>query len=426
MSQNDDILEKLQQLLKHKKSNLYYADRLGVPVEEIEELRKGLKTHGSYYSVVDPDYKVPSFVTTSTSFDTRVNEEKGTRESTIECDYEPKAIEDLAKLHKIDLTRYKISTYWSKLKSNGKFTSSVLASLIKEEEKEKEDFIGRLEEIFSKTTKWSGPRRVNIVSDKALFVYIADDHAGIDFKDSLFGNPYNATIYKERLLKIEEEIRDLKENFDELFIINLGDELDGYNAKTTRYDHPLESLSNKEQFDIYTSARKEFYDKIFERGYFKKVNIININNSNHSGNGYSYIVNKAIEFYITAKYNNVSFINQDKFIASYYWGDHTILLSHGKDEKYMKNPMPFNLDPKTDLWLVDFSKNLTGKWFSTIKGDLHNYSSTMGKSGRYVNVPSICGGSNWIEHNYGSSNSGIIMEIIDKYKKNIVTIPVWF
>jgi 5'-3' exonuclease len=40
MSQNDEILEKLQQLLSHKKSNQYYATKLGVSVEEIEELRK--------------------------------------------------------------------------------------------------------------------------------------------------------------------------------------------------------------------------------------------------------------------------------------------------------------------------------------------------------------------------------------------------
>jgi len=159
---------------------------------------------------------------------------------------------------------------------------------------------------------------------------------------------------------------------------------------------------------------------------FKQVFIINLNNSNHSGNDYSYIVNKAIESYIEAKYPIVTFINQDKFIDSYTWGDHTFLFTHGKDEKYMKAPMPLNLDAKTDLWLMDFCKNLSGKWFSTIKGDLHNYSVNIGKSGRYVNVPSICGGSNWIEHNFGSSNSGALMEIVDKYSKNIVSIPIWF
>ena len=140
----------------------------------------------------------------------------------------------------------------------------------------------------------------------------------------------------------------------------------------------------------------------------------------------SYIVNKALEFYLDARYDNITIINQDKFIDSYVWGDHSILLTHGKDEKYMKFGFPLNLNEKVDLWLLDYSKNLTTKYISTVKGDLHAYSVNMEKSGRYINVPSICGGSNWIEHNYGSSNAGALLEVVDKTDKNIISIPIWF
>ena len=92
----------------------------------------------------------------------------------------------------------------------------------------------------------------------------------------------------------------------------------------------------------------------------------------------------------------------------------------------MKFGFPLNLNEKVDLWLLDYSKNLTTKYISTVKGDLHAYSVNMGKSGRYINVPSICGGSNWIEHNYGSSNAGALIEVVDKTDKNIVSIPIWF
>ena len=61
----------------------------------------------------------------------KVDSTKGTIESNLETTFEPKDDIELAKLHKIDLDKYKISTYWSKLKSNGKFTSSVLATLRK-------------------------------------------------------------------------------------------------------------------------------------------------------------------------------------------------------------------------------------------------------------------------------------------------------
>ena len=42
------------------------------------------------------------------------------------------------------LNKYKISNYWSKLKSNGKFTSSVFATLIKQEQKDKEKLVEEL------------------------------------------------------------------------------------------------------------------------------------------------------------------------------------------------------------------------------------------------------------------------------------------
>ena len=83
------------------------------------------------------DFIIPNGVVTYTGTSettVKVNNDKGTWESSIELDFEPKNDIELAELHKIDLTKYKISLYWTKLKSNGKFTSSVLATLIKKDE----------------------------------------------------------------------------------------------------------------------------------------------------------------------------------------------------------------------------------------------------------------------------------------------------
>lgn len=71
---------------------------------------------------------------------TKVNNDKGTLESSIESTFEPKSDLELAELHKVDLSKYKISNYWSKLKTNGKFTSSILCTLIKPTDFSLEDF----------------------------------------------------------------------------------------------------------------------------------------------------------------------------------------------------------------------------------------------------------------------------------------------
>jgi len=75
-------------------------------------------------------------------------------------------------------------------------------------------------------------------------------------------------------------------------------------------------------------------------------------------------------------------------------------------------------------WVKGHSKK--GMFISTIKGDIHKYNVNHGKSGRYVNVPSIATNSAWVEHNFGDSDSGAILEIYKADSKNIQTIPIWF
>lgn len=413
MIENETLLDQLTKLLKWKKSKKFYAEKLNISEEQVDELLQELSPKEQETEISTKTFKA--------------SVEKGTIESTMVLSFEPKNDLELAKLHKIDLKKYIITNYWTKLLPNGKFTSSVFAKLIPSEEIEKNKLVERLEEFLTKKylVKPAATSFSN-VSNKAMFVYIADDHAGIDFKESLFNNPYTGETYFDRLNILADKILFDTSGSETLFIVNLGDELDGYNKQTTRGGHSLDSLSNKDQFDVYIKARRNFYDKIISKNKYRETTIININNSNHSGNDYSYIVNKALEFYIIGNYPNTKFINQEKFIDSYIWGNHAILLTHGKDEKYMKFGFPLNLNEKTDLWLLDYSRNIGAKYISTIKGDLHSYSVNMGKSGRYINVPSICGGSNWIEHNYGSSSSGALIEIVDKFDKNISSIPIWF
>jgi len=96
MTGNQDLY-KLQELLKQKKSKAFYAEKLGVTIEHVQELLKELK--GAHIELVDESQK-------------KVNNDKGTLESTVEVSYEPKNDLELAKLHKIDLSKYKIYSYW--------------------------------------------------------------------------------------------------------------------------------------------------------------------------------------------------------------------------------------------------------------------------------------------------------------------------
>lgn len=338
---------------------------------------------------------------------------------------------EIKELAGIDDITCRLGMVWKKLQTNGRWTYSIQVIYMIKDFYSKEELSVKLKEVFpEEVTPFEIPKVNHFDRGTAAFVYIGDDHVGLNYNESLFGNQYSGDIYEQRMRQLAANILNIKFPVEHLYIVRLGDEADGYNGKTTRYDHDLGSQSNKEQFDIYTYVNKKFYDTVFSSGKAKNYTVINCNNSNHTGLGFSYILNKAVEFYLEAKFPEVEFRNVDKFIDFIEWGNHVIGISHGKDEKFMKAPMPLNLDQKTDLYLYDlydkkgYSPNQ--RWISTMKADIHKYNVNEGKSGRYVNVPSIAGGSRWIEHNFGNTKPGALIEYYMKEDNTILSIPVRF
>jgi hypothetical protein len=148
MSVNQSLLEQLEQMLHWKKSKKVYAEKLGVTEEMVDELLKELRERDR----VRDDAEVAHYIDVLEEIVVKVNNEKGTLESTIETNFEPKDDLELARMHKINLDKYKISNYWTKQKSNGKFTSSVFATLRQPKDYTAEDFAKFLESYIPTVT----------------------------------------------------------------------------------------------------------------------------------------------------------------------------------------------------------------------------------------------------------------------------------
>jgi hypothetical protein len=133
MSENQSLLHRLEELLSQKKSKKFYAEKLGISEFEVNELMKELKEKDT-----EP-------VLTNYTGERKVNVERGTIESTIVTDFEPKDDIELAKLHKINLDKYVITNYWSKMLPSGKFTSSVFSKKKEAKDYSPEDFAKFLE-----------------------------------------------------------------------------------------------------------------------------------------------------------------------------------------------------------------------------------------------------------------------------------------
>ena len=133
MTENQDLLSRLKELLRRKQSKSFYAYRLGITENEVDELLKEIRESDEESN---DTLKAP-FLYESVR---KINNEKGTIESTLILNFEPKDDIELAALHKINLDKYIIVNYWSKLLPNGKFTSSVFSKKKEANDYTAEDF----------------------------------------------------------------------------------------------------------------------------------------------------------------------------------------------------------------------------------------------------------------------------------------------
>lgn len=412
-------LGEVEKYLLWKKGKNFISNKLGVTLQEVEEAIAELKGK--------EEVNTPSEIKNIYTEDINYNKNTKVVTYTSSKPLCPKEVEDLVGADGITT---QVNRVWFKGPENDIWKYSIEVKFLNTNFYNGQELKSKLQELIKKELPKYKLQGKQNNSDRVLMVYISDDHCGLVLKDSIYGNEQSENIYHTRLNNLYQEIVNLEQKFDKLYLVSLGDELDGFNALTTRGGHGLGSLSNKEQFDMYFDGRRTFYDTLFTSGIANKYIILNQNNSNHSGKGFSYIANKALEVYLEAKYQEVYVIHNNSSIQTIEIGNHVFGFIHGKDETHQKNPFPLNLDARADNYLFEYydkhGYSASRNWISTVKGDIHKYNINVGKHGRYVNVPSISSGSNWIEANFGNSHSGALLEVVNPNSKNIITIPIWF
>lgn len=335
--------------------------------------------------------------------------------------------EEIEKLAGVDGINTYVARVWEKLQPQGHWTYSIDVRYRVKDFYNAEQLKEKLAALMPDLTPVQ-LKTAYTPTERALVILLADDHAGAINKTNLFDNP--DVSYEDRLQRVADEVLSLGESFEEVHIISLGDQMNGWNKQTTRGGHIVDSLPNEDQFDVYVSARVKFYDRIFGSGVGQSYFIHDVENSNHSGLGMSYMANKALEMYLDGKYPQVYRESIKEMIGGFQYGKHIILMGHGKDEKFQRRPMPANLDAKTDLYLYDYAQN---KGYSPYndhitfyKGDLHQLGFQYGKFGRYVNCPSVAGNSDYGDLNFGNTKGGALIEVLDKDSYRVITLPIWF
>jgi len=385
MSFNQGLIYKLEQMLHWKKSRKFYAEKLGVTEDAIDEMLKELKDKED----VRNDAEIGNYIGELEEAYMKVNNERGTLESVVETDFEPKDDVELAKLHKVNLDKYKISNYWTKRKSNGKFTSSVFATLRQPKDYTAEDFAKFLENYVPKDVivveTASKPRYLETVD---VEISIADFHLA---KKTL----ENDTI-EDRKIQYVGVLTDLIDKVRGSFVINkiafpISNDFfhtDNYQNSTTNgtpqdvlvgYDHEYE-----EGFDLLVTAITHLKTVADE------VEVILVQ-GNHDRTKSFYLAH-ALEIFFK-ECCNVKFQRNHSTTKSTVLGNTFIGYHHGNC-KIDELPLLFATGKDSfQFGIADYREVHTG--------DKHHYMAKEVKGVRIQQMPSLSGTDRWhADHNF--------------------------
>lgn len=191
----------------------------------------------------------------------------------------------------------------------------------------------KLVELIKSTNKDYKELPVNTNSSNptypALIIWLSDLHIGAyNAKYSSFVTlpNYDKEEIKARLAKIVQTF--VGQSYGAVYVVNLGDSIDGYNKETTRGGHPLpEIMDDKEISETYIECMMEFFKSLKTNVRSGEFNYLCIGESNHDGN-WGWLNNKLLAAYL-ANEGVKSYISNypiDNFII----GKHSWIFTHGK------------------------------------------------------------------------------------------------
>jgi hypothetical protein len=260
-----------------------------------------------------------------------------------------------------------------------------------------------------------------------------DTHIAMDVNgkdgDSLYDGKWDKEEVLTRLDKMVKHVLDYSTS-SILVIDDLGDFLDGLGGNTTRKGHELpQNMNDKEAFDLALEFKIHLVDSLMSN--YNSIICNNITNDNHSG-VFSYFVSQASKKILEAKYPGRVYVNSvKKFIHHYSVGNHTFVISHGKDIGEQK----FGFKPKLDAIQAEkidqYCKEhrlYNGNNIEFSKGDSHQaiYDDTTSNDFSYYNYPAFSPPSNWVKTNFKNSKSGFNFFNISKESNIKISIPYWF
>ena len=383
------LLQKLQNLLKQKRSFSFYAEKLGVTEETVKELIRELRNPQEEQPEAEISNKI----------------DKGILEINIDS-FRPKTIEELVEEHKIDLNKYKVVEYYSKKSFSGKFRNTLKCSLKKPNEFDPREFEKFLKDYQPKITKIN-----KIVQDDLV------DLPTVDVELSIF----DFHLAKKTLEG--ETIEDKKEQFVYIVTELLLKVLRSYNINKLVFpisndffhsDNYQNTTTNGTPQDVLVG-----YDKEYEHGFdllaetvatlkdcCEKLEVILVQ-GNHDRTKSFYLAHALEVLFKNDK--SILFKREHSTTKSTVLGNTFIGYHHG-NTKIEDLPLLF----ATGSTSKDFGNALYREIHT---GDKHHYMAKEIKGVRIQQMPSLSGTDRW--HNDNNYVNNIRAGIITLYDEEL-------
>ena len=392
MSENQSLLHQLEELLTRKKSKKFYAEKLGISEFEVNELMKELREK-------DIEEVVKNYIEEHR----KVNVEKGTIESTIVTDFEPKDDIELAKLHKINLDKYIITNYWSKMLPNGKFTSSIFSKVKQPQDYSPEDFAKFLENYTPNNIQVTKPES-NIAKDHVdVEISIADYHLA---KRCVDGDN-NPTVRYERYFNVAQSlINKVEANYNiDTIVLPISNDFfhtDNYQNQTTQGTPQDTIMEYHSEYELGFSLLVDTINML--RQHCSTVTVILVQ-GNHDRTKSFYLAH-ALDIYFKNDYD-VEFIREHSVIKAKVLGNTFIGWHHGNC-KLDDLPLLFATHPEYSHFFGN------AKYREIHTGDKHHYMAKEVKGVRIQQMPSLSGTDRWhMDNNFVHSVRAALALVYD-------------
>ena len=396
MSDNQSLLFQLQELLHWKKSKKVYAEKLGITEEEVSELLKELKKKKEFENFID-DVNINS----STR---KINNEKGTIESTLVLDFEPKNDIELATLHKIDLNKYIITNYWSKLLPNGKFTSSVFSKRKQPQDYSPEDFAKFLENYKPNNIEITKPGVSSSKDFVNVEISLSDYHLA---KRTIDGDNSPQTRALRYFNVVQSLICKVNANYNiDTIVFPISNDFfhtDNYQHNTTNGTPQDTIMDYADEYELGFTILVDAINLL--RQYSNQVVVVLVQ-GNHDRTKSFYLAH-ALDVFFKDAYD-VDFIREHSVVKGITLGNTFIGWHHGNC-KIEDLPLLFATHPQ-------YSSQFGNAVYREVHtGDKHHYMAKEVKGVRIQQMPSLSGTDRWhLDNNYVHSVRAALALVYDK------------